>query len=65
MYNINSFNNNCNLLIKKGKNKTLNKIMNKSETNKRNKNSNSIRFKENKNKENKQLRNFTYGDINF
>ena len=55
MYNINSITNNCKLLIKKGKNKTLNKIMNKSEANKRNNNSNSIQIKGNENKSIRKL----------
>ena len=50
MYNINCLSNNCTLAMKKGKNKTLSKIMNKSEANKQF--NNTIKVKSNNNNNN-------------
>ena len=49
MYNINCLSNNCTLAMKKGKNKTLSKIMNKSEANKQFNNTIKIRSINNNN----------------
>jgi hypothetical protein len=54
--NINSINNNMNLLIKKEKNKTVNKLMNKSEANKE-LNNNTKKIKS-QNKNNKNIKEF-------
>ena len=52
MYNINCLSNNCTLAMKKGKNKTLSKIMNKSEANKQFNNTIKVRSNNNNNNNN-------------